>query len=1250
MQWINAQQLNDWSRGPVARTEFPALIADLIRASVPDISGFRFPSRETGDARGWDGHVVCNDDAGRVPAGDSYWELKTGENAYTDGLTEFDRRSAATPAEQRAEATYIFVTSRIWNSSTRRPEDWKNACVAKNQGWKDVRCVDAIALQDWLLECPAVAARFARFTLKTMPPGGARSTDEFWEDYCTMFDPALVEDVVLADRDGKAKDLLQALQLGSGITQIVSDSPDEVIAFGVAAIRRADPKVREWLEAHTIIVDDKDAGRELLNIGKGLVFFLRSRPAAIQAGAFSPRGATLVPLGRQQVGSATIPSLERPTLVALAEALQKMNFKPPLERQAALGLARDCGRSLLALQRLKPSGHFEPPKWVANSGDLLPALLAGAWDAGNSKDRAILAKLTGGGDYYAYEKKLRPFANVDDPPLDLSGTIWAVRAPRDAFLRVGLHIGPEVLVGLRAIMAEVFADAPPPPDPKAVVRLNREEADSYSDWLRDGLATTLLQIAVWDRMAQIPIAEGGGQRFANEVVAAIPGLATDRVLVALKSQLPYLAEAAPVPLLVALEQMLKGDREGLRRVFNEAEGFLHPVSYHTGLLWALETIAWEPGHFERAVMLLAKLAALDPGGRLTNRPINSLGEIFLPWHPSTEAGPALRLAALDQICKELPDIGWSLIEKMLPTMHGIATGTARPKLREAGSGDITVTYEEFWAMQSSVIQRAVAQAGLDTTRWEKLVAGITIYAPTDRALAIKVLSETLPKMTDADRKIVWEDLLKEVEKHERFADAKWALPPDQLAPLRAIVDQYAPNDPLEQTRLLFDGWSFDAKGDREPVLSVRRSKLAELLAAAGPKAIADLATQVKNSYDIVDTLGHIDVDRVQLETIANYSLKAEPTGFSVGLVATIANKFGVEAAQNWLLEARREHQLPSAAVARLCEGFIDDRGTWAFVKALGDDVETSYWSSKGPYWLKGDTAELIEAVDIYLRYGRGIAALEASFQRLSDVPSPKLFEILEAIVREVNAGTQRDGTMVSFEAQKAFEELGRRDDVLLDDIARHEIAMFPLLEHSDYRMRLFEVLAANPAVYFEVLKMVFRADDEPEPKEEASPAARSTWSINYSILSKFHLIPGQHDSGIDEAVLTTWIDRVRQLAVDGKRVALTDQYIGHILAHSPMGADGAWPAEAIRVQIERVRSEEMERGLMIERFNMRGAHYRSLYGGGEEERGFAQQYRGYADKMANWPRTQELLKAIAENWDADARREDEWAEQRKMKM
>ena len=124
----------------------------------------------------------------------------------------------------------------------------------------------------------------------------------------------------------------------------------------------------------------------------------------------------------------------------------------------------------------------------------------------------------------------------------------------------------------------------------------------------------------------------------------------------MKDELPLLAEAAPDPLLGALEHMLEGDGAMIRPIFDEYKGFLHPTYRHTGVLWALETIAWDPDSFRRAVLALAKLAAIDPGVKLGNTPSNSLAEIFLLWHPNTNASSVQRLGALKEIAQSLPQV------------------------------------------------------------------------------------------------------------------------------------------------------------------------------------------------------------------------------------------------------------------------------------------------------------------------------------------------------------------------------------------------------------------------------------------------------------------------------------------------------------------------------------------------------------------------------------------------------------------
>src|SRR5438046_1196029 len=76
----------------------------------------------------------------------------------------------------------------------------------------------------------------------------------------------------------------------------------------------------------------------------------------------------------------------------------------------------------------------------------------------------------------------------------------------------------------------------------------------HSDWLRDGLATTLLQIAVLHKEARLHVTGITPQGFVDETIATLPGLKQDtRLLISLGRQLPWLIEAAPHALLAALE-------------------------------------------------------------------------------------------------------------------------------------------------------------------------------------------------------------------------------------------------------------------------------------------------------------------------------------------------------------------------------------------------------------------------------------------------------------------------------------------------------------------------------------------------------------------------------------------------------------------------------------------------------------------------------------------------------------------------
>ena len=102
-----------------------------------------------------------------------------------------------------------------------------------------------------------------------------------------------------------------------------------------------------------------------------------------------------------------------------------------------------------------------------------------------------------------------------------------------------------------------------------------------------------------------------------------------------------------------------------------------------------------------------------------------------------------------------------------------------------------------------------------------------------------------------------------------------------------------------------------------------------------------------------------------------------------------------------------------------------------------------------------------------------------------------------------------------------------------------------------------------------------------------------------------------------------------------------------LLAYAPAGTDAIWPHPAVREVIDRLASANLESGIASGVYNSRGVVTKSPYEGGAQERAIAARYRGYADALAiTNPQTAGLLRRIAEDYERDAQREDDRAEQR----
>jgi hypothetical protein len=321
--------------------------------------------------------------------------------------------------------------------------------------------------------------------------------------------------------------------------------------------------------------------------------------------------------------------------------------------------------------------------------------------------------------------------------------------------------------------------------------------------------------------------------------------------------------------------------------------------------------------------------------------------------------------------------------------------------------------------------------------------------------------------------------------------------------------------------------------------------------------------------------------------------------------------------------------------------------TWIVVDHLGKKFADAYWNDVGALPYNGTKEDWSFAIDRLRRVGRSLKVITSLHQRVKDVPSQTLVELLDETVEEIAGG--RSSTMLSYAVGEVFETLSARNDLPVIEVARREYIYLPLIEGSVKGLAVHKLLTSDPAEYIAILSNVYAASNA-EPIERPSEEIRTRSRMSYRLLKSFHTLPGEMGDGtIDEETLRRWVIQARALAQESGRAEIADEFIGQLLAHSkPDATSGAWPQPPVAKLLDQLMADGLEHGIEIERFNMRGVHSRGIGEGGAQERNLATTYRRWAGQTAS-PRTEAMLERIAEEWDLHARRQDIAAEQEKLR-
>jgi hypothetical protein len=283
-------------------------------------------------------------------------------------------------------------------------------------------------------------------------------------------------------------------------------------------------------------------------------------------------------------------------------------------------------------------------------------------------------------------------------------------------------------------------------------------------------------------------------------------------------------------------------------------------------------------------------------------------------------------------------------------------------------------------------------------------------------------------------------------------------------------------------------------------------------------------------------------------------------------------------------------------------------------------------------------------VTLLVEHGRAWEALELLNVMLHDKRDLEVEQIKSALqsILTVRA-PPRDVTMSGYNVAQVLEYMERvvPED---EDLPRFEFYFFELLHDHRPSDALYRALGRDSEDFVNMVSAIYRG--EGESKRTLTESEKAFAHLSFSVLRAWPKLPGLRDDGtIDAQHLTEWVRTARLALSDTGRGSIGDEQIGQILAASPVGADGAWPAEPVREIIESIGNARIDTGVSIGKTNQRGVTSRDIFEGGEQERALEREYRDMAVTLGTrWPRTARILRGIADGYKAEARQNDARAE------
>ena len=1204
---------------------------------------------------GWDGILVLKENTEYLPSGISLWEFGSTRRPKQKAEEDYQKRTNDPLGYDPKESTYIFVSPRIWKNA----DEW--AWEKSKEGiWKDVRVITGLELEEWIELAPTVAIWLAKHIGKYLP-FGIQSPEIFWDEWSTGPNFNLSAEILLGGRNNEKVKIINQSER-PGIIPVEGISKEESLAFIISCFLYESEKKEDFF-SKSVIVDDHENLRSLIYQSKPLYLIIRFElentsilNKAIELGhtIFLPLSIESLYNGQDKI---ILPKIDREEFI---KALSSLG----ISRELAEVHSKESARNITILRR-RLAFEKATPVWakVENIEDLAPAILVGRWDENVIGDQEVISKIAGL-PYSEFVKKINKWRFSQDSPITKIGRTWQLTSSFDVWVNASRNLTQTDFISLEKAAKTILSEIHPRFELESNQRLYanlHNKRSNFSRRIRDGVLQSLILTSVLGKKMDLDLPMSA-ELWVDRIISNILKPENPNLWKSIAGELPLFAEASPISFLDVIDQQLSQKNSPIMALFEEEPGLIVKRSFHPSLLWALEGLAWLPEYFPQSVMLLGNLATKDPGGNISNRPINSLAEIFKPWHYQTLATYAQRFEVLKQLSRKYPEIAWNVLTRMLPgPSYGTAIPTHQMRWRLDGNESSRLYYKsEIIQTHSEVIDHLILNFDYSEN---KLIELLKLSPQLDSESRIKLLSfiAKIYEETPCEGDQPWDEIRSILHFQYSYRDSEISIPFSELKLYEQLYILMEPKDIINRNIWVFEeNWPLLKEGghrDNEYHKKIHEKRIeafSNIFSSFGLDKIIELGNSVKKAYSFGSTAANFIESEEDIRIFCSRIFNEDfQELFFYGFIVKKSIDLGV----GWvfqLYDDLKSTEIPSSVLVHLFLPLKQSKRLWGFIEQADISLWQYYWDEVDPQFWDLQIETKIIGIEQLLKHQRYLSTLEICSRYRKEFPTPLILRALEyAITRQ-----SKEKTSVYFPhtLMLIFEELDTRKDADRETRVKLEWLYLPFLTsvfNNQSPKLLHEELSTNPAFFVEVLKWVYKPDNEEfsekEQNELSEELIAKRMKAGFDLFNSWKRVPGSsYDNEIDIDLLKEWVFHVRTLAREIHRLEMADLEIGKLFAQFPEKSQ-PWPPKEICQILEEVNSKKIMQSFSIAIRNKHGFTSRGPYDGGKIERAHSNFFRKQSTTyQMKYPSVSMVLAKIAMAFEEDAKEMDNEAERRSL--